>query len=134
MKEYSVEEIRAMKGRKGAKKASVDIKQAQTLFLAACEAHGLPAPVPELVFCVGRKWRFDWAWDGIRRVALEIEGGVFMKEGGHRGMGRFLRDMEKYNEAAIMGWVVIRVTTDQVDSGVAFALVRRALGIQQGEA
>jgi len=117
-----------MKGRKRAKGASVDVQQARSLFLAACKAQGLPEPVPEWKFHPHRNWRFDWAIP-CRKVALEIEGGVFMKEGGHRGMSRFLRDMEKYNEAALLGWVVIRVTTDQVKSGEVFALIRRALGI-----
>lgn len=114
-------------------------EQARELFLAMCKAHKLPEPVPEYKFHPTRKWRFDWAWPGEDQqegetwapesVALEVEGGVFMKDGGHRGMGRFLRDIEKYNEAAIMGWTVIRVTTDHVKSGEAFALVRRALGL-----
>ena len=104
-------------------------------FLAMCEAHGLPEPIPEYKFHKKRKWRFDWAWAwemlplGVGRcpgIALEIEGGAF-RGPGHRSVGVFLANLEKYNEAAIMRWCVIRVTTDQVNNGSAFALVRRAL-------
>lgn len=63
----------------------------------------------EYRFCK-RFWRFDFAWPE-HKVALEVEGGVWKgKRGGHTsGMG-YSKDCEKYNEAAVRGWKVIRVT------------------------
>ncbi len=87
----------------------------------------LPLPVRECQFAPPRKWRFDFAWPNhYPGVALEIEGGVF-RGPGHRSVGKFLRDVEKYNEAAILGWMVLRCTTDDIESGAAFALLRRAM-------
>ncbi len=102
-----------------------DLTPEQRAFLAACAAHGLPEPVPEYVFAAPRKWRFDWLWADAD-VALEIEGGAWT-EGRHvRGKG-YLNDITKYNEAQLAGFVLLRCTPDDVKSGAAFALVKRAL-------
>ena len=93
------------------------------LFAAQCKAHGLPEPVEEYVFAPPRKWRFDYLFDD---VALEIEGGVWIRGRHNRSVG-FLGDLEKYNAAAILGYIVLRVTPEMVKSGEAFALVKRAL-------
>ena len=47
-----------------------------------------------------------------------------------RGAG-FLKDMEKYNEAALRGWHLLRVTPDMVQDGTAIELVKRALDFQE---
>lgn len=89
------------------------------------KALGLPQGETEFGFSKSRKWRFDLAWP-TKRLALEVEGGVW-KQGRHtRGSG-FMRDMEKYNEAALAGWKLLRVTPHMVKDGSALALVRRAL-------
>lgn len=93
------------------------------VFLSVCKTQGIPDPVPEFVFAPPRKWRFDWAWTK-HYVALEIEGGAF-RGPGHRSVGVFLRNIEKYNEAALLGWRVIRVTTDQFNSGDVFETLQR---------
>lgn len=69
---------------------------------------GLPAPVREHRFHPVRRWRFDYAWIE-HKVALEVEGGVWTGGRHTRGAG-FTNDLEKYSEAAIMGWCVLRVT------------------------
>lgn len=97
------------------------------LFLAACEAHGLPKPVDEHPFHPTRKWRFDWLFDGW--LALEVNGGNFAG-GRHVKPADLLSEYEKINEAQIMGYVVLIVTPEQVNDGSAFALVRRALESQ----
>jgi very-short-patch-repair endonuclease len=72
-----------------------------------------------------RAWRFDFAWPG-RRVALEVEGGT--RSGGrHTRPQGFEDDAEKYNEAALLGWLVLRVTGAQVKSGKALAWVTQLL-------
>lgn len=78
------------------------------LFARVCLAKGIPAPLPEHRFHPRRKWRFDYAWPGLS-VALEIEGGIWTQGRHTRGAG-FLKDMEKYNTATLMGWQVYRCT------------------------
>jgi very-short-patch-repair endonuclease len=81
--------------------------------------------VQEHVFAHPRKWRFDFAWPDLR-VALEVEGGTFMGRG-HAGGQHFESDCEKYNTAALLGWMVIRVTGKMVNDGRAIATVEQAL-------
>ncbi len=77
-------------------------------FSAACKAWGLPVPTREHQFMPGRKWRFDYAWPE-HRVAVEMEGGIWMRGGGaHSRPANIERDMEKYNAATLRDWRVLR--------------------------
>lgn len=67
---------------------------------------------------VGRKWRFDFAFRQ-RKLAVEIEGGVWSGGRHNRGSG-FIADAEKYNYAAFKGWSVLRFTTQQAKNGEAY--------------
>jgi len=98
-----------------------------------CRASSLPEPVPEYTFHPTRKWRFDWAWptpmrtplhDGVIRLALEQEGGIFSSGRHSRGAG-FRADLVKYAEAAILGWTVLRATPQQISNGTAFSWLMR---------
>lgn len=97
---------------------------------------GLPPPTLEHCFHESRKWRFDLAWPE-RKLAVEVEGGTFVAGRHNRGAG-YEKDCEKYNEAVLAGWTVLRVTTKMVRNGQALALVGRGLAIcdttvEQGE-
>lgn len=109
------------------------------LFFALLKAHGVPLPRAEYVFAPPRKWRFDYAWPDEweshgayagnmngPNVAVEVEGGAWTRGRHTRGKG-FIADMEKYNEAAVRGWRVIRVTPQQLCTLDTIALIRRAL-------
>ena len=98
---------------------------AAAAFDAACQAHGLPIPVHEYVFCEGRKWRFDYCWPDFD-LALEVEGGAFT-QGRHTRWRGFLADMDKYNTAALEGWFVLRCTPDELQTGKVFELLARAM-------
>ena len=89
------------------------------------EHEGLPRPVRELRFAPPRRWRFDFAWPE-RGLAVEIEGGVFVHGGHSRGVD-FTEDCEKYNAAAILGWVVLRFTVKHFEDGTVFTDIQRAL-------
>lgn len=89
-------------------------------------AMGLPRPQREWRFHPVRKWRFDLAWPE-RLLAVEVEGGGFVQGRHTRGAG-MEGDCVKYNEAALLGWTVIRVTPGMVRSGQAIKYVWRALG------
>ena len=74
-------------------------------FLLALRASGLPMPTAELRFAPPRRWRFDFAWPEYK-VALEIQGGIWI--GGRHSRGAALvKEWEKLNTAAEMGWRVV---------------------------
>lgn len=95
------------------------------IFRAALKHAGLPVPVAEYRFHPTRKWRFDFAWPDAL-VALEVEGAVWVQGRHTRGSG-FVKDMEKYNTAAGMGWRVLRVTPATLPTRTTTDLIRRAL-------
>ena len=84
-----------------------------------------PGYEKEYKFHNTRRWRFDFAWVP-EKIALEIEGGTWAGGRHSRGKG-YASDCEKYSEAAILGWCVIRATTDMVKSGAALDMVERAI-------
>lgn len=100
-------------------------------FVLQCKAHGLPDPVPEYKFHPIRKWRFDFAWFDDKAevyVAMEIEGGLFVN--GRHSRGRtMINDMEKYNNATLLGWKVYRFSTDEIKNGEAVKFMKGALGL-----
>lgn len=93
----------------------------------------------EYAFHPTRKWRFDVAvWgckkvapsvsDAMDRYAFEIEGGLFMQGAGRHNRGAGMRaDMEKYNHAAALNWQVFRFTPEQILKGEAKAFVEENL-------
>lgn len=120
---------RPVDGAKAAKKPSKPKpkKLGGITFAQQCQFAGLPTPISEYTFHPLRKWRFDFAFVDAK-IALEIEGGAFLKDGGRhtRGAG-FRNDLEKYAEAAILGYRVIRVLPEQVENGQALTWIERAL-------
>lgn len=101
------------------------------ILLSQLQLMGLPEPAPEYRFHPERQWRVDFAWPD-ELIACEIEGGIWMqtKKGrskGHAHPKRFLEDMVKYNELAILGWRLIRVTPEMVKDQTAVAILERIL-------
>ena len=109
------------------------MKYNPSIVVAFFTQNGLPKPELELRFHPFRKWRFDFAWnenpsDNRRWVALEVEGGVWIGGGHNRGAG-FVKDMEKYNEAAAMGWRVLRVQPKDLCTMDTVELIKRCLNL-----
>lgn len=94
----------------------------EAVLLPQLEALGLPRPALEHRVVPDRRWRFDFAWPD-QRLALEIEGGVWV-QGRHTRPSGYLKDVEKYNRAALEGWRVLRATPQEVRSGAAAQLVQ----------
>lgn len=82
--------------------------------LAYSRSKGWPDPTPEHVFHPERKWRFDFAYP-TKLVAIEYEGLTGGSGGRHQRLAGFAEDARKYTEAAILGWVVIRITAQTVN-------------------
>jgi len=110
-------------------------------------ANDLPKPEAHYRFHPSRKWELDRAWIKYL-VAAEIEGGIYgsqikchncgtiqrarKSDGslgaiirpsyGHASFSRFKTDAEKYNEAAKLGWLVLRFIREDV-LGDPFSMV-----------
>ena len=89
------------------------------------EHAGLPMPTPEHRFAPPRRWRFDFAWVE-QWVAVEVEGGTWTSGRHVRGAG-YDNDCEKYDEAVLMGWRILRFTAHHIDCGYAIETLKRAL-------
>lgn len=98
----------------------------EKVFRALLKQEGIPQPKSEHKFALnGRRWRFDYAWlDPL--VALEVEGGIWVRGRHSRGAG-MLSDMDKYNHAALTGWTVLRTTPDGLSTKKTIELLRDAL-------
>lgn len=100
-------------------------------FLFYLRADQVEVDKREYIFHPTRKWRLDFAWPE-HMLAVEVEGGIWTGGGHTRGSG-FLRDCEKYNAAALMGWTVLRYPVNMIDSGQASLQVKEALMMAKGE-
>jgi very-short-patch-repair endonuclease len=81
--------------------------------------------VKEYKFHPKRRWKFDYACPE-RKIAIEVEGGVWNNGRHTRGKG-FIGDIEKYNNASVMGWTLIRVTPDTLLTNETIEFVRQAV-------
>lgn len=97
-----------------------------TNLLTLIRIAGLPDPEAEYPFHSERAWRFDWAWPE-RKLAIEQEGGTW-KGGRHNRPKGYAEDCDKYNEAALLGWRVLRFTADQIKDGRALRVLRMIRG------
>jgi very-short-patch-repair endonuclease len=89
-------------------------------------ASGLwPRFVRELEFAKPRKFRADFAFPHAM-LLIECEGGVWQGGRHTRGLG-FMRDCEKQNLAAEMGYRVLRYTMAQIKDGSAIQQIERIL-------
>lgn len=102
------------------------MSQLEAILLFQIKAAGLPEPTLEHKFHPTRRWRFDLTWDAPK-LAVEVEGGKWT-QGRHTRPQGFEDDCIKYNEACLMGWRVLRVTGDMIQSGVALQYVEMGLG------
>jgi very-short-patch-repair endonuclease len=89
-----------------------------------CKALGI-AVEREFRFDPSRKWRADFR---ANEFLIEIEGGTWNGGRHNRGAG-FEKDCEKYNQAAVLGFKVLRFTTGMVKSGEAIKVLQLALGL-----
>lgn len=87
----------------------------------------LPAHVAEFRFHPGRRYRFDFAWPE-HMIALEVEGGIWAN-GHHARPKGILRDIEKYNNAAVLGWRVLRCTPQDLETPKTVAMLRAAMNL-----
>jgi len=80
----------------------------------------------EYKFHPKRKWRADFHIMG-KKILVEVEGGVW-SGGRHTRSKGYIADMEKYNAAVVMGYQVLRFSTEQVKSGLAVQQIETMVG------
>jgi very-short-patch-repair endonuclease len=80
----------------------------------------------EVRFHPKRRWKFDYLIG--EKLAVEVDGAIWVRGRHSRGAG-MEADNEKFNEALILGYRVLRFSTGQVKSGMAIATIKRLLGI-----
>ena len=85
-------------------------------------AHGGPVLEKEFRFHPVRKWRADFAHLESRTL-IEIEGGIYINGRHNRGAG-FAADLEKYLEASLAGWRVVRLGPNELTTDHIGRLVR----------
>lgn len=75
----------------------------------------------EFRFCPDRDWRADYR---VGQWLIELEGGVWSGGRHTRGKG-FINDCFKYNQAAMMGYRVIRLATGMTNPEYVQQIIER---------
>jgi very-short-patch-repair endonuclease len=74
-----------------------------------------------------RKWEFDRAHAALK-IAIEVEGGTWSRDKSGHTSGKGYRDnCIKYNVAQLLGWIVLRFTSDQIKHGDDIAIIEQAI-------
>ena len=98
----------------------------ELLFERHIKERDLPKYETEYKFHPVRKWRADFAFpDPHLRLLVEVEGQEF---GGRHTRGKgFIQDAEKYAEAQILGWRVLRIPGTWVHNGTGVQYLERLI-------
>jgi hypothetical protein len=94
-------------------------------FFLLLKLNGIQIPETEYKFHPSRKWRFDYCWKD-KMIALEVEGGIWTNGRHTKGSG-FIKDMEKYNNAALLGYRLIKCTPTSLMSIENIELIKNIL-------
>jgi len=93
-------------------------------------AAGGPPLERELRFDPRRRWRADFAHHPSRTL-IEIEGGIWIR-GRHNRPAGFVADLEKYLEATLSGWTVIRLADVHLTVPLIDRLVNHVMAPRKG--
>lgn len=99
-------------------------------FLARLAQEGLPLPAQEFRFYAPRLWRADFCWPN-ERLILEVQGGIFVN-GRHSRGAALLREWDKLNTAAGLGFRVIYTQPADLLSVATIVFIRAALKPDSG--
>lgn len=91
-----------------------------------CLIYQISQPAAEYKFHPSRKWRFDFAWPD-RLLALEVQGGIWTS-GRHVRGASLLKEWEKLNEAATLGWRVMYCQPQDLKSFARFFVLLSQIG------
>nr|DAM65294.1 MAG TPA: DNA mismatch endonuclease [Caudoviricetes sp.] len=113
-------DIKPKKGKQKANAAAL-----RDVFTVICKTDLGVECVKEHKFHPKRRWRFDYAIPEYK-IALEVEGGVWT-QGRHTRPQGFLGDVEKYNQATLMGWRVFRTTPSELYRKATIEMLKTAI-------
>lgn len=85
----------------------------------------LPPPNFEWRFHPTRKWSLDIAWPE-QRLCLEVQGGIFI-QGRHSRGAAMLKEWEKLNTLATMGWRVLYCQPNDVCTNETVEMIESCL-------
>jgi len=113
------------------------VSKGEDEFELQLRAIGFGGWVREYKFHPTRKWRLDFAHPELM-IAVEVEGITFygknkdgsMKLGRHQTGKGMEADLEKYQEAMLLGWLVYRVSPAMVTKGVALQTLETLIGLK----
>ena len=85
----------------------------------------------EYKFCPTRRWKADFCLTE-HKIIIEQEGGIW-SGGRHTNPSGFIGDMEKYNEAVALGFVVLRFSPQDLRHNYAkcLELIKRTIKIRE---
>lgn len=103
--------------------------------LMASQLHdaGLAPFQQNAYFIRGRKFQADFWWPE-KRIALEVDGGVWMPRSGHTSGAGYTSDRERDVEALLQGIITVRYTSDQVRNGYAISTFKRIFDLRGPQA
>lgn len=84
-------------------------------------------PIKEYKFHPTRRWRFDYAFIDSK-VAIEIDGGVWIS-GRHNRASGYVKDMEKFNQAAMLGWRVLKFKPDEINNNETYDIIKKTISL-----
>ena len=89
--------------------------------------HNIDIPESEYMFAkeLKRKFRFDYCYTK-HKLAIEIEGGIWIN-GRHNRASGFIKDMEKYNIACILGYRILRFTIQDLKKESTYITIKDAI-------
>lgn len=131
---FSIDEIipkkdkKPLKPPKNANKGK-SLPQKADLFLTLLNQRYSQTWEAEYKFHPVRKWRMDFACPELK-ICIEIDGGIFIGGRHSRPIG-MLKDNEKLNTAASMGWLVLKFTPQQKTKTETFELIDKAVESRQ---
>lgn len=123
-KKYAAKVKRKSKRSNSLKKECV-VSDGEATLIQHLRAYGIEFK-QEYQFNENRRWRADFHITGTK-ILIEVEGGIWSNGRHTRGKG-YIADMEKYNSAQELGYLVFRYSTEQVKSGKAIEEIRRLKG------
>ena len=95
------------------------------LFTTICKSTIGIECIKEYRFHPTRKWRFDYAFVE-HKIAIEVDGGVWIN-GRHNRASGYLKDLDKFNTATAMGWVVLKFTPEQLYKTETLDLIKETI-------
>lgn len=106
------------------------MSQLEEMLALIIRADKLPEPVRQFKFCQDRLWRADFAWPE-QKLLVECMGGIWNRGAHVRGLG-YLNDCERLNVATILGYKMLYVCGQHIESGKAIEWIKNVLRFDNG--